>query len=254
MVRLELSQLNLQAKLGDQFQLYFNKLASGKFLAEERINGKVCFLDRNSGPIRSGDRCLVWLRNMSPKGDIYYACLIKVTEPGDGKNTVLKRAIEVSRPTFVKCPYYVRAGMRKARSYFKHRHLDLLKFHLRFIDRLKLEQSLYDVQIDYAPVMEDTIELIERCFVHDSAQAVEWLVELATCLPAGKCESKLASTTFALALQRALQKATFKELFVLESYLGFVEKRLAAASQDDEFFVDRDFFEAAQARLAILKN
>jgi len=254
MVRLELSQLNLQAKLGEQIRLYFNKLACGRFLAEERINGTVCFLDKESGPIRSGDRCLVWLKNMNPKGDVYYACLIRVTEPGDGKNTVLKRAIEVSRPTFVKCPYYVRAGMKKARSHFKHRHLDLLKFHFRFIDRLKLEHSLYDVQIDYAPVVEETIELIESCFIYDSAQAVDWLVALAECLPAGKCESKLASTTFAFALQRAVLMATSKELFVLESYIGFVEKHLAVSSGDDEFFVDRDFYKKAQSRLAALRS
>lgn len=222
MIQIEASQLNLQAKLGDQIELSFNKIASGKFLAEERINGHVCFLDKASERIRSGDRCLVRLKNRCPSGEVYYATVIAILEAGDGKNTLLKRVMELSRPTFVKCPYYVRAGMKKARAYFKHRHLDLLRFHFRYIERLKLEQSLGSAQIEYAPIVFETIELIERCFSHNSAQAVVYMVALANLLSTGRSENELVSHIFERALKLAELKATAKVDFVLENRSRFM--------------------------------
>jgi len=218
MIQIEASQLNLQAKLGDQIELSFNRIASGKFLAEERINGHVCFLDRESERIRSGDRCLARLKNRCPKGEVYYASVLWILEAGDGKNTLLKRVMELSRPTFVKCPYYVRAGMKKARAYFKHRHLDLLRFHFRYIERLKLEQTLCSAQIEYAPVALETIDLIERCSSHNSAEAVVYLVALANLLSTGRSESELVSEIFVRARKLAELKATSKIDFVSENF------------------------------------
>lgn len=222
MLQIEQSQLSLEARFGDQLVVSINKTARAGLLAEEWVNGFPCFVDKESHEARSGDKCLVELKSRNPTGNLYYVKVQRVLEAGDGDSTLLKKVMERSRPTFIRCPYYVKVGLQCAFRHLKHRKLDLIWFHFRFIERLKLEQSnRRGVEVDYGLIVQSTVELIEQTFSHDSAEAVRYLVALAKRLPSGKCEHELALQVFERAIAIARLKANSKLAFVLENHSRF---------------------------------
>ncbi len=101
--------------------------------------------------------------------------------------------MERTRPTFIRCPYYVKIGLQCARRHLKHRKLVLIWFQFRFIERLKIEQSQRRIEVDYELIVNSTVELIEQTFSHDSVEAVRYMVALANRLPTTIDERQLAS-------------------------------------------------------------
>lgn len=221
MLQIEQPQLSLEARFGDQLVVSVNKTAKAGLLAEEWVNGFPCFVDRESIEARSGDKCLVELKSRNPAGNLYYVNVQKVLEARDGDSTLLKKVMERTRPTFIRCPYYVKIGLQCARRHLKHRKLDLIWFHFRFIERLKIEQSQRRIEVDYELIVNSTVELIKQTFCHDSAEAVRYMVALANRLPTTIDERQLAVRLFEHALAIARLKATSKEAFVMENYSSF---------------------------------
>lgn len=210
---------NIEAKIGDELEVFIVPSRRGGLQTEERINRRRAFLDRGS-KARVGDRYVVKITGENPAGTVYFVTPLEMVSAGDGKSTILQKVsatIRSGRGHALPDEKRNLAGLTIARQAFADDPGALLDFISRLLESVQIDEG-YD-HINYGIWAEAAKNIIEEHFSGDPKQAAEALLRLVRLLPFHFGKSSIFHDLLSTAQRKCIGEVAAQSPALLESIL-----------------------------------
>lgn len=169
---------NIIAKIGDVVEVTFVNARDGGLMAEETINGRIAFRDRNDKTGRNTDRVRVRIVAENPACTVYFLKTVQVVKLGDGVSTLLQKVrapIDWREGLYKFDPDGTKKGLAIAQDHFgkdKRKHLEFL---MGLLELYSSERDYYSKEkIDWSEAVSAVTALIEQCSFKPEEEAKVW--------------------------------------------------------------------------------